>query len=532
MKSQLLGQLKKPSANRLTWSLVLGAALLLLLALSAAPPSLSILMGFIDVPADHPYYDAINDLASRGIITGKPDGRFYPDDPVMRQQFAKMIVRTMMLPAPPTITCPFPDVLDPDPTSSDPWYPGKYVATCALHRITLGKTDPVSGRTIFAPYESIQRFQVLTMVVRALDGVLPGLLLDPPPDFVPTWDPALSPQHGANAARAEANALLKRIDLTRLDPFGPMTRGEIAQVLENTIIRMQPTTAPGSGVWEDLGGPWDSSPAAAAPDPSRLDVYIRGTDGRLWRNMRAGGTWLGWLPLPESLSGSPDAASWGPGRVDVFFPLSTPTANQIRWAYDEAGVWHASTIAALYAAAEAGPAACSWGPGRLDLFYVSSSGGIEHRWFNVSGWFPGSESLGGSIFSDPAAASWQPGRLDVFVRGPLFHLWHNSYSIAFDRWAGWDDLGGILLSAPAAVARDRGVLDVFARFVDGHIYHRSYTLSSGTWSLWERIPSDMGFLRDPAACSSGPNRIDLFAVGTDGRLYHKWWDGTTGIWRP
>ncbi|MCX8033617.1 MAG: S-layer homology domain-containing protein [Thermoleophilia bacterium] len=511
---------------------MLGAALVLLLVLSVAPRSLSITPGFPDVPPSHPYFEAICDLASRGIISGKPDGKFHPDDPVMRQQFAKMIVKTMMLPAPSTITCPFPDVLDPDPTSSDPWYPGKYVATCALHRITLGKTDPVSGRTIFAPYDSIKRFQVLTMVVRALDAALPGLLLESPSGFVPTWNPALSPEHGANAARAEYNDLLKGINLTTLDPFGPMSRGEIAQVLENTIVRMQPTTAPGSGVWEDLGGPWESSPAAATPDPSRLDVYIKGTDGSLWRNIRAGSSWLGWRPLPESPSGSPDAASWGPGRVDVFWPVSTPAGTEIRWAYDEAGVWHASTMVALYAAAEAGPAACSWGTGRLDLFYVSSSGGIEHRCFNVSWWYPGSESLGGATFSDPAAASWQPGRLDVFVRGPLFHLWHNSYSIALDRWAGWDDLGGILYSAPAAVARDRGVLDVFARFADGHIYHRCYTSSSGTWSPWERIPSAITFARDPAACSWGPNRIDLFAVGTDGHLYHKWWDGTTGIWQP
>ncbi len=54
--------------------------------------------GFPDVPASHPYHDAIEGMAGQGIIGGYLNGNFGPEDPVIRQQFAKMIVLTLGLP--------------------------------------------------------------------------------------------------------------------------------------------------------------------------------------------------------------------------------------------------------------------------------------------------------------------------------------------------------------------------------------------------------------------------------------------------
>ena len=61
---------------------------------------------FPDVPAGHPYYNAIYDLADRGIIAGYEDGTFGPGDPVTRQQFAKMIVKTLGYTVTGTEVCP------------------------------------------------------------------------------------------------------------------------------------------------------------------------------------------------------------------------------------------------------------------------------------------------------------------------------------------------------------------------------------------------------------------------------------------
>ena len=63
--------------------------------------------------------------------------------------------------------CPFTDVVAQ--TGTDPFYPSKYVAVCAAHGITTGKTP-----TTFAPYDNITRQQLITMVVRAADAVDPA----------------------------------------------------------------------------------------------------------------------------------------------------------------------------------------------------------------------------------------------------------------------------------------------------------------------------------------------------------------------
>ena len=181
-----------------------------------------------------PYATAIAELATRGIINGFPGGTFKPYQVVIRQQFAKMIVLTMGHEVPPGIVCPFTDV-DLIPNPVDPLYPAKYVAVCALHGITTGKTA-----TTFDPYSNIIRFQVISMVVRAVDGVSPGLLGTPPGGFIPTWSPGSSPQHGQNAARAEYHGLLAGLPLSSLDPFAPMPRGEVAQILSNLINLLEP----------------------------------------------------------------------------------------------------------------------------------------------------------------------------------------------------------------------------------------------------------------------------------------------------
>ena len=196
-----------------------------------APPP-----GFPDVPTDHRYHDAIVDLASRGIINGYTNGDFGPGDPVTRQQFAKMVVLTGDYPVSELDVCLF---LDVEWSGLGSLFPDNYVAVAAHHGITLGKT-----LTTFGPGDNISRFQVVTMVVRAADDLDPGLLADPPAGDVPTWDPALSVSHGQNAWRAEYNGLLDGLPLDELDPWGDMSRGEVAQVLHNLLglLDANPTT--------------------------------------------------------------------------------------------------------------------------------------------------------------------------------------------------------------------------------------------------------------------------------------------------
>ncbi len=215
----------------------LGVGAIIALALVVSVASLALAApSFPDVPSSHPYYDAINDLASRGIIGGYANGTFGPSDPVTRQQFAKMIVKTLSLPVSEWDNWwPFTDVMT-DLPSEDPLYPDHYIAVCAAHGITTGKTA-----TTFDPYSNISRYQVISMVVRGADGLVPGLLIVAPAGWAGSVGWESNPTHGANAGRAEYNGLLAGLGLAALDPYGNMSRGEVALVLHNLRDKLTST---------------------------------------------------------------------------------------------------------------------------------------------------------------------------------------------------------------------------------------------------------------------------------------------------
>jgi len=215
-----------------------GAIMMVALIVSIASLALAASSSFPDVPSSHPYYVAVTDLASRGIVSGYDNGNFGPSDPVTRQQFAKMIVGSGGYPVSESDICPFTDVVKGDATT---FYPDNFVAVCAAHGITTGKTA-----TTFDPYSDISRAQVITMVVRAADALAAGTL-DPAPDG---WSGQLSygdPIHGANIKKAEYNGLLTGIQgpegtLAGWDSYGNATRGECAQVLHNLLGELTPAT--------------------------------------------------------------------------------------------------------------------------------------------------------------------------------------------------------------------------------------------------------------------------------------------------
>lgn len=74
------------------------------------------------------------------------------------------------------------------------------------------------------------------MVVRAADSVRPGALNDSSGKQTSLVD-LVGTVHELAAVKAEANDLLDTVPLV-LDPWAPMSRGEVAQVLENLLRRM------------------------------------------------------------------------------------------------------------------------------------------------------------------------------------------------------------------------------------------------------------------------------------------------------
>lgn len=178
---------------------------------------------FVDVsPATTPYAEEIGYLASLGIVVGKGDGHFYPDSPLMRQQFAKMIVLTMGYPVGETEMAPFGDVshLPGD------LYPYHYVAVAWKNAITQGTR---SG--YFSPYLDLNRAQMITMVVRAAG------LPEPPSEYVPPF-PNFSLVHYPYARTAASAGILDA--LVGMGPdydfLAPASRGEVCALL-NELLR-------------------------------------------------------------------------------------------------------------------------------------------------------------------------------------------------------------------------------------------------------------------------------------------------------
>ncbi len=192
----------------------------------ASPPSGQ---QFSDVPASSPYYAPIAALTTRGVVSGFPDQTFRPNNGVTRQQFAKMIVKTLGFAVTGREANPFFDVssgLDP----SDPLYPDKYVAVCVVRGITRGTTS-----STFAPVDNITRQQVITMVVRGAN------LSDPPADYTPPFVPSqfYPSEHYFNARKA---AYVHLFDgLVGIGPSyafaSPTTRGEACVLLYNLLRR-------------------------------------------------------------------------------------------------------------------------------------------------------------------------------------------------------------------------------------------------------------------------------------------------------
>ncbi|MHB9150155.1 MAG: S-layer homology domain-containing protein [Thermoleophilia bacterium] len=211
---------------------------------------------FPDVPSYDPYADAIDDLAGRGIINGFENGTFGPDKSVTRQQFAKMIVLTLGLSASEADVCQFSDVTNGGASSL---YPDNFVAVAAARGITNG-----TGNNLFSPHDDISRAQVITMVVRAVENLHGGVLSAPSAGFTSTWNPAYSSIHGPNSRNAEYNGLLAGLPLDELDPWDPMPRGEVAQVLHNLLWILPWQTITYSGTGDDVVTvSKDSGPALA-----------------------------------------------------------------------------------------------------------------------------------------------------------------------------------------------------------------------------------------------------------------------------
>ncbi len=197
-------------------------------AVARAPVSFADPFG--DVDGHHRYRTAIIGADEQGIAGGYIVGGdllFRPEAPLLRAQFAKMVVEAFDVPVTEDLANAFSDLGPDDPGSL---YPHEYVAALSSRGIIKGV-----GGGRFDPYVPLTRAQAATILVRALDQLYPGLLTDAqgqaPGAYY--WEPP----HLENLRRAYGNDLLAgTVDwMQRWDARVVCSRGEAVQLIWNAL---------------------------------------------------------------------------------------------------------------------------------------------------------------------------------------------------------------------------------------------------------------------------------------------------------
>ena len=180
-------------------------------------------IAFKDVPSDYWAKPFIQELATRNIIKGFPDGTFRPNDPVTRAQFAAMLNQAINK-TPTRSNINFLDVAS------------TYWAASAIQKsYTIGFMSGYPGN-VFKPSENIQRVQILVSLANGL-GFAPT---KPTATTLRIYsDASTIPSYALNsvAAATENRMVVNYPNPKLLNPNQPATRAEVAAFIYQALVR-------------------------------------------------------------------------------------------------------------------------------------------------------------------------------------------------------------------------------------------------------------------------------------------------------
>lgn len=313
----------------------------------------------------------------------------------------------------------------------------------------------------------------------------------------------------------------------------------------NGFVWRRTKTGNSWGSWGSLGGPNNTNiighPEATSWSSSRMDVFVRGRDSKLYRKFWNGSTWspstTGWTLVSASapiMHSSPTAVSWGSGRLDVFYKrddltvvhgfTNTAGSSTPTWTWENLG----GNIVGR-------PRVVSWGSGRLDVIVVGTDQQVYHKAFASGSWFPSQtgswEGLGGTVAGTPTVVSWGSNRFDIFARGQNSGLWHKAWAGAWSpAGTSWEDLGDTMNSNPEATTWGSDRLDIVYQGPTGDVRWKRWTSTGWQPSPTTSTPIGGGIIGTPAITSSGVNRLDAFVRGTDNALWDNVMSSSNSTW--
>lgn len=178
---------------------------------------------FNDVPPNYWAQPFIQELASRDILKGFPDGGFRPNDPVTRAQFAAILSKATNK-APVRGEVSFVDV------SSTYW------AAAAIQKsYTTGFLSGYPGN-VFEPSQNIPRVQILVSLANGLNYSAS----QPPETVLQAYSDAASiPNYARNsvAAATENRLVVNYPNVLFLNPNQTATRAEVAAFIYQALVK-------------------------------------------------------------------------------------------------------------------------------------------------------------------------------------------------------------------------------------------------------------------------------------------------------
>ncbi len=172
---------------------------------------------FSDVKAGDWFYQNVMDAVAAGIVSGRGDGTFGPNDRITRRDFAIMVSKLLLdgEDAPEATTTPFSDVSADD-------YALNAIAYCAENGIISG----FDGE--FRPSDNITRQEAASVMKNALEltGTTSELFAD---------DAAIATWAKANVYACKAAGVFNGDDHNNFNPTSTLTRAEAASIMVNAM---------------------------------------------------------------------------------------------------------------------------------------------------------------------------------------------------------------------------------------------------------------------------------------------------------
>ena len=165
-------------------------------------------------------------------------------------------------------------------------------------------------------------------------------------------------------------------------------------------------------------------PTVDVQNQNNVDIWYRGSDGRLKQFYNVGAGWVGVSdfagPTGGVFVGDPSAVSWGSGNVTVAVRGTDNVLYTTTFTGGTGGSWVNTGVSLT-----GDPAIESQGANLLDVFWTGATGTLKQVYNTGTGW-TGPADMGGSIVGKPSAASWGLHEVTVAAKGTNGHVWINT----------------------------------------------------------------------------------------------------------